>query len=65
MVPFLLTGAIIGLIIGVALAVTGPPAPLASPGQEIIGMGVPGALFGGLLGGVVYLVAERFASRGN
>lgn len=63
MVPFLVTGALIGLVIGLALAYYGPPSPTASPAQEMIVMAVPGGLFGGLLGAIAYLLVERFASR--
>lgn len=63
MVPFLATGAIVGLIVGVLLAYFGPASPYASPAQEMIVMAVPGALVGGLLGGILYLVAERFTRR--
>lgn len=63
MVPFLVTGALIGLVIGLALAYFGPPSPTASPAQEMIVMAVPGGLFGGLLGAIVYLLVERYASR--
>ncbi|MCK0110603.1 hypothetical protein MWU75_00390 [Ornithinimicrobium sp. F0845] len=63
LVPFLVTGALVGLVVGVLLAVTGPDAPNASPAQEVIAIGLPGALLGGLLGGIVYLLAERFSGR--
>lgn len=64
MVPFLATGAVIGLVLGLVLAVIGPDAPNASPGQEVLALAVPGGLFGGLIGGILYLVAERFSGRG-
>ncbi len=63
LVPFLLTGALIGLIIGGVLALTGPDAPMAGPSQELMAIAVPGALLGGLLGGVVYLLVERHSRR--
>lgn len=59
MVPFLATGALIGLLIGAVLALTGPDAPNASPAQEFLAMAIPGGLLGGLLGGVAYLLVER------
>lgn len=58
MVPFLATGAIIGAIIGVVLSVTGPTSQVASPGQEMIVLGGAGALVCGMLGAVLYLLAE-------
>ncbi len=63
MVPFLVTGALIGLVVGAVLAYLGPPSAYASPMQEMIVMAVPGGLIGGLLGGIAYLVAERFSTR--
>ena len=63
MVPFLVTGALIGLVVGVLLAFFGPPSPYASPAQEMIVMAFPGALVGGLLGAILYLLAERFVTR--
>jgi hypothetical protein len=58
MVPFLATGAVIGLVIGVVLSVSGPTSQVASPGQELIVMGGAGALVGGFIGAVLYLIAE-------
>lgn len=63
MVPFLATGALLGLVVGVLLAYFGPPSAYASPAQEMIVMAVPGGLVGGLLGAIVFLVAERFSGR--
>lgn len=63
MVPFLMTGALIGLVVGLLLAYYGPPSPYASLAQEMIVMAFPGALVGGLLGGIFYLVVERFSGR--
>lgn len=64
MVPFLVSGAVVGTIVGLLLAYFGPPAPNASPAQELIVMAVPGGLLGGLLGGICFLLAERFSDRG-
>lgn len=63
MVPFLATGAVLGLILGALLALLGPDAPMASPGQEILALSIPFGLVGGLLGGAVYLLVERSARR--
>lgn len=63
LLPFLLTGALVGLFLGAALAYFGPDAPRASAGQEYLAVAVPGALLGGLLGGVIYLLVERFSGR--
>ena len=60
MVPFLVTGALLGLFIGSLAAYFGPDAANASSGQEFMAVAVPGALLGGLLGGVIYLLVERF-----
>lgn len=58
MVPFLLTGALIFALIGVVLAATGPTSGAASAGQEMIVLGGAGALVGGMVGAVLYLIAE-------
>lgn len=63
MVPFLATGALVGLVVGLLLGYFGPDAPNASPAQELIVMAVPAGLVGGLLGGAVYLLVERFSVR--
>jgi H+/Cl- antiporter ClcA len=58
MVPFLVTGALIGMVIGVVLSLLGPSSQVASPGQELIVMAGSGALVGGFVGAVLYLIAE-------
>jgi len=58
MVPFLVSGALIGLVIGVVVSITGPSSQVASPGQELVVMAGSGALVGGFIGAVVYLIAE-------
>lgn len=63
MVPFLLSFALAGLVVGAYLAVRGPASGQASLSQEIILLAVPGALLGGLVGAVVYLLVERLGSR--
>ena len=63
LVPFLVTGAVLGVIIGVVVDYLGPDAPRASAGQEFIAVVGPLGLFGGLLGGIVYLIVERFGDR--
>lgn len=63
MVPFLVTGAVVGIIVGLLLATFGPDAPNASPSQELIVMAVPGGLLGGLLGAICYLLVERYSER--
>lgn len=63
LLPFLLTGAILGFVIGAVVAYLGPDAPRASAGQEFIAVAGPLGLFGGLLGGIVYLLVERFSDR--
>ncbi len=58
LIPFLATGAIVGLLAGLVLALLGPSSPVASDGQEIVLLGLTGALLGGLAGAVVFLVVE-------
>jgi hypothetical protein len=58
---FLILGAGIGLALGVAIGVLGPDAPNSSLLQEIMLLGALGVLFGGLFGGIAFLVADRFS----
>lgn len=59
MVPFLATGAVLGFLAGIALMVLGPESDVSGAGQEFVILGATGALFGGLLGAIVFLLAER------
>ncbi len=61
--PFLVTGAVIGLLLAVFVALLGPDAPNASPTQELILLGLLGALLGGLSSSVLYLLVERRTGR--
>lgn len=58
LVPFLVTGAVIGAFLGLLLNLVGPDSPIASAGQESIVLAVTGALLGGLVGAIAYLAAE-------
>ncbi len=60
--PFLVSGAVLGAIIGAVLVVLGPASTSAGIGQELILLGLSGALLGGLLGAIVYLLVERFTA---
>lgn len=61
---FLGLGAVIGLVLGAVIGYLGPDAPNSSLLQEVILLGAIGAVFGGFLGSVVYLVADRASLRG-
>lgn len=63
MVPFLLTGAFIGFVAGGIISFVGPNAERASAAQEMIALSVPGMVLGGLLGAILFLVAERLSGR--
>lgn len=58
MVPFLMSGAILGALIAMVFSVVGPSSGVASAGQEIIVLAIVGAVGGGLVGAVAFLVAE-------
>lgn len=59
MVPFLATGALLGLLAGLLVVVLGPESDVSGGAQEVILLGTTGALLGGLLGGIVFLLVER------
>lgn len=58
MVPFLLSGAVLGAFVAMVFAVTGPDSPASSPSQELVLLAMVGGLLGGLVGAIVFLVAE-------
>jgi hypothetical protein len=58
LIPFLATGAGLGLLAGLVLTVLGPGSPVASDGQELVLLGLTGALLGGLVGAIAFLVVE-------
>ena len=64
MVPFLISGALLGFVLGGVLSLVGPDSGRASAAQELISVAVPLMLLGCLLGAILYLVAERFSGRG-
>lgn len=63
LVPFLVTGALIGVIIAGLLHFFGPEPPSGGTTQELILVSVLFGSLGGLAGGVVFLLAERFTRR--
>lgn len=64
MVPFLLTGAFLGFVVGGLFSILGPNSERASAAQELISVSVPTALLGGLLGAILFLIVERLSGRG-
>lgn len=63
MVPFLATGAVLGSFLGLLLVVLGPEVDDVGIARETILLGTVGALLGGLVGAIVYLLVERFMTR--
>lgn len=63
MVPFLLSGAFLGALVGVIVDMVGPASGVATAGQEFIVLGGAGALLGASLGAVIYLIAEWISLR--
>lgn len=63
MVPFLATGAVLGSFFGMLVVVFGPEVDDVGIARETIILCSIGALLGGLLGAIVYLVVERFTAR--
>lgn len=60
---FLLLGALVGLVPGMLLGYYGPDAPGSTLLQEVVLLGAIGAVLGGFLGCVVYLLADRSSLR--
>lgn len=63
LVPFLVTGAILGSFLAMLLVVFGPEVEDVGIARETIILGSMGALLGGLGGAIAYLVVERFTTR--
>lgn len=63
MVPFLLTGAFLGALVGVIVDLVGPASGVATASQELIVLGGAGALLGASLAAVIYLIAEWISLR--
>ena len=61
---FLVVGALIGAVLGVLLAVLGPDVEGSSLAQQVVLLGAIGALLGGFLASIAYLVADRQTLRG-
>jgi len=59
MLPFLVTGALLGLVAGLLITTLGPSSETSGGAQELILLGATGAALGGLLGGIVFLMVER------
>lgn len=59
---FLMTGAIVGFVLGGLVGYLGPDAPNSSLTQEVILLGFIGALVFALLASVAYLIADRRSS---
>ncbi|MGO0577847.1 hypothetical protein [Ornithinimicrobium panacihumi] len=62
---FVISGALLGFIIGGLVGFFGPDAPNSSLTQEVILLGMVGALLTGALAVVAYLVADRSSQRGS
>ncbi|MBW8172698.1 hypothetical protein K0651_06505 [Ornithinimicrobium sp. Arc0846-15] len=58
LVPFLISGGVIGLLLGVAFSIFGPASGVASAGQENVIFMFIGAIAGGFVGALAFLVAE-------
>lgn len=63
MVPFLFSGAVLGVLLAGVLHFFGPEPPNGGTVQDLILMSVLFAGLGGLGGGLAFLAAERFTRR--
>lgn len=59
---FLVLGAVLGLVVGGLVGYLGPDAPGSSALQEVILLATIGAVLGGFLGSIAYLVADRLST---
>lgn len=59
MVPFLLTGIVLGLVAGGLVGFMGPSAPLTGTSQETIVMAGCGGVVGVLVAALIFLAVER------
>lgn len=62
---FLITGAVIGLVVGGVVGFFGPETASRSTLQDIVLLGAVGAFFGALLAAIAYLLADRASMRGT
>ncbi len=58
---FLITGGVIGFVIGALFALTGPTSPRAGTASAVAFMGVTGVLVGLLVSGAVAVLLDRRA----
>lgn len=63
LVSFLVLGAVVGLVAGGLLGFLGPAAEGSSRMQDVVLLGALAAVFGGFIGSIVYLVADRASLR--
>lgn len=56
--PYLVSGAVLGFLVGAGLAIFGAETPMSSILQQVVLLGVLFAALGVLLGAVVYLVVD-------
>ncbi|GAA5168558.1 hypothetical protein [Ornithinimicrobium tianjinense] len=63
LVRFLVSGALLGAVLGGVIGYFGPDAANSSLVQEVVLLAAIGAIFVGLLAAVVYLVADRASRR--
>jgi len=56
---FIATGAVIGFVVGAAVAILGAPAPTYGLNAQLGYFGVLGAALGGLIAGVVAVLIDR------
>ncbi|WP_131105839.1 hypothetical protein [Ornithinimicrobium sufpigmenti] len=60
---FLITGAVIGLVLGGAVGFFGPETASRSTLQDVVLLGAVGAFFAALAAAIAYLLADRASMR--
>ncbi len=62
---FLLTGAVLGFLVGAVVSAMGPATPRAGEWSAMAFLGMVGALFGTLIAGVAAVLVDRRLDRGT
>lgn len=60
---FVVAGGLLGVVLGALVGLLGPDAPNSSQGQEVVLLGAVGAVLGGFVASILYLLLDRRSLR--